>query len=75
MKFIVAGNHKEFLEYCKENNIKKDSKKVKYLYTIYSVMGYGGAEFEFYGTWEKRKDKFKISELVRQTQGKTNFWG
>ena len=60
LKFILAGNHREYLHWCKENKCPPFGQDYFYLDDISSIRGHHGIEIERYGTFYKRPD---IEEL------------
>jgi len=62
-KFIVAGNHNEYIQYLKENNIS--SEDVHYVSSVKMLYGCTNTQLVFTGTWYKRKDIVDIQTMAK----------
>jgi hypothetical protein len=69
--FIIAGNHDEFVEYCRANDLKPYSKEVRYASSPATVDGsYVGGVLRI-GSWRSRKDLARLEEILARCAAKT----
>ena len=72
MKLIIAGDHRQFLEYCHRNNLDpQNTKEVREITSPKQMYGFdNGVEIVYFGTYLARKDFGEILDLAcRYPQG------
>lgn len=69
--FIIAGNHAEFVDYCRANDLKAYSREVRYASSPGAVDGsYVGGVLRI-GTWRLRKDLVRLENTLARCAAKT----
>lgn len=63
--FVIAGNIREFEEWCRQNIISKHSPLLKYVSDINDLRGTRNPVVYWIGTFGKRRDFQELSELHR----------
>ena len=72
MTFVLAGNHNEFVYWCRENKRSIRSQDVVSVHSQYALCGYDykGAAFVRYGTWYRQpKELIDYFELIEKLRG------
>ena len=69
-EYVFAGSHKEFMEFCQENNENYQHGKYKYIGDVSVLKGiYPDTIIHFYGTPSSRDDCPEIAreiEMIRE---------
>ncbi len=65
MKFILAGNPKEFFKWCAINNENPHlGNRVRFIHDKDVMLGRINPEVIKYGTWNTRKDADEILKII-----------
>jgi len=64
MKFVIAGNYRQFTNYCRENRLQPN-KDVRYVGRPEDTRGVRNVEIIKYGTWWENPAANDILELER----------
>jgi hypothetical protein len=51
---VLAGNYREFLFWCRENNRNPRDRNLIYARELHHIRGLGKIKFVTYGTWAQR---------------------
>ena len=74
MVLVIARNHRQFVEYCRENRVSPYSQSVRYVSDIEQVRGLRNCELVYYGTaWENPvygDDRLKVATTMIDTPKK-----
>ena len=69
--FIVAGNHAQYLDFCKEYDL--DRREYRYVVDRYTLVGYDDVEVYYVGTYSNRKDLNDIMEYAQTRRRVTPY--
>lgn len=61
---VIAGNFRQFVEWCRANDRKPYGRDVRYAGSPASIVGMRGIEVVRTGTWSDRKDLEEIEALL-----------
>lgn len=68
--YVVAGNYREFMFWCKENKVRRNDQRVHFISDFSRLMGvrieeHKGDRVVLYGTYESRMDWLFIVEELK----------
>lgn len=62
---VLAGNYREFLFWCRENERNPSDRNLKYVDQAYKLQGMSGFDHIIYGTFWDRRDSLEIYSAMR----------
>jgi hypothetical protein len=65
---VLAGNYREFLRWCQENEVNPRDRSVVYASDVSRVRGLGLIRVETYGAWHRRQDGYDIFFYLRAVE-------
>jgi len=72
IKLVVAGNYRQFVDWCKAQGFSPHSREVRYIDQPWKARGYHNAEVIKVGTYYQRKDIFELLEALDRTARRTD---
>ena len=67
IKLILAGNYRQFLDWCKEEGVDPRTRSIRYIHDVHSILGMRDYEVIRYGTYYERKDFNDIEDEIKAT--------
>jgi hypothetical protein len=72
MKIILAGNKRQYDEYCRGNQLHPSNKHCMYARNRECIMGLDISDYAIVGTFWDRPDSFEIMAVVLERLSRNN---
>jgi hypothetical protein len=62
---VLAGNYREFIHWCYENERNPRDRNLIYASEMYRLRGLGPVRYITYGTWYMRRDAYEMADYLK----------